>query len=146
MGTERKVPEFPYGLRGRGKRFWREIWASYDLEKDEAELFVEVCRSLDLVEDLFRGVHDEGVVVYGSMGQIRHNPLIGELRQTQLAIGKLLAQLGLPDVEGHTLPSPVQTAAKNGSAAQLASSGLTVSERNRRAAVARWDKVGRRVT
>ena len=51
MGTERKVPEFPYGLRGRGKRFWREIWASYDLEKDEAELFVEVCRSLDLVED-----------------------------------------------------------------------------------------------
>jgi hypothetical protein len=87
------------------------------------ELLRECCRLLDECEALRVTVDTDGLTVSGSTGQPRVHPALGELRQHRLALGKLLAQLSLPDDAGESLPSPVQA-------------------RARRAAESRWGRRG----
>jgi len=53
-----------------------------------------------------RSVDQEGTTVLGSTGQVRVHPAFGELRQYRLALGRLLAQLNLPDVDETSLRTP----------------------------------------
>ncbi len=75
------------------------------------ELLRECCRLLDECESLRTAVERDGTTVKGSTGQPRVHPALGELRQHRLALGKLLAQIALPDVDNATLRSPVQARA-----------------------------------
>ena len=113
----------PAGLAPRGTAFWATVASSYVLDAPELELLTEICRALDDVEDLHRAVAAEGRTVAGSRGQPRAHPALAELRATRVVLGRLLAQLELPDVDGESLPSPVQA-------------------RGRRAARERWDHRG----
>src|SRR6056297_2902151 len=96
MDTPPKVVT-PDGLGVRGERFWRAVNATYELDLDESELLVEVCRMLDDLDALREAISEDGVVVDGSKGQQRSHPALAELRQTRIAAGRLLAQLALPD-------------------------------------------------
>ena len=98
----------PRGLKARGRRFWKAVRAGYELNVDELELLVEVCRCLDACEDLAVTVERDGLTVPGSSGQTRVHPAVGELRACRALVGKLLAQLGLPGPDGETLDSPVR--------------------------------------
>jgi len=99
--------------------------AAYELESlDEVELLVEACRMLDQAEALQEILDCDGLQVLGSAGQPRVHPAVAELRSSRLALGRLLAQLALPDPEEETLPSPLQA-------------------RARKAAHARWDRTAR---
>jgi len=118
-----ETPAPPAGLAPRGSAFWATVAGSYVLAVAEVELLTEVCRSLDDVEALHRTVAAEGRTVAGSRGQPRAHPALAELRATRVVLGRLLAQLELPDVDGESLPSPVQA-------------------RGRRAARERWDHRG----
>ncbi len=48
------------------------------------------------------------------------HPARGELRQHRLALGKLLAQLSLPDEDDESLPSPLQARGRNAAAKRWA--------------------------
>jgi hypothetical protein len=109
----------PDGLQERGERFWRDVTARWELERDDIELLLEVCRSMDLAESLAAVLAAEGPMTVGSSGQPRPHPAIGALNATRSLIGRQLAQLGLPDEEGSTIASPL-------------------SAQTSRAAVARW--------
>lgn len=109
----------PAGLRARGRRFWADTTTAFELERDEVELLVEVCRTLDTIDSLQVAVDREGVVVPGSTGQPRQHPALTELRGARIVLSRLLAQLALPDAEG----APLATA---------------TSDRARSAAQARW--------
>jgi hypothetical protein len=85
----------------------------------EFELLRESCRLLDEWELLRLAVDSDGTTVQGSTGQPRVHPALGELRQHRLALGRLLAQLDLPEPDGERLSSPTQV-------------------RSRKAAQARW--------
>jgi len=118
MSTPSKAPAVPHRLGARGRAFWRQAVAGYELSDTERELLAECCRLLDECEALRAAVDADGATVPGSSGQPRVHPALGELRQHRLALGKLLAQLALPDVDESTLPSPVQVRGRRGAAAR----------------------------
>jgi len=115
--------EAPAGLAARGRRFWTTVTGTYELSVAELELLTETARALDDCEALHLVVGAEGRTVAGSRGQVRAHPALAELRSTRIMLGRLLAQLELPDVDGASLPTPVQA-------------------RGRRAARERWDHRG----
>lgn len=115
--------EAPAALGARGRRFWMTVTGTYELDAPEAELLIETCRMLDDCEALHGVVTAEGRTVPGSRGQIRAHPALAELRANRVVLGRLLAQLQLPNLDGESLPSPVQV-------------------RGRRAARQRWDHRG----
>jgi len=96
----------PTGLGPRGRAFWRATIAGFDLERGELELLAEVCRTLDEVDALTAAIGRDGVTVAGSAGQTRTHPAINEVRQHRLALGRLLGQLALPDLDGRAIPKP----------------------------------------
>src|SRR4051812_17599608 len=98
----------PSDLSARGRAFWRATVAAFELSDVELQLLTECCRLLDECEQLRRTVESDGTTVEGSAGQTRVHPALGELRQHRLALGRLFAQLSLPDEEGESLPTPVQ--------------------------------------
>ncbi len=109
--SDRK-PAAPADLGGRGRRFWRATVGDYELTASEMELLAECCRLMDETEALRLVVDDQGTTVTGSAGQTRVHPALGELRQHRLAMGKLLAQLALPNEDGTTVASPLQARAR----------------------------------
>ena len=119
--TTRKLAT-PADLGARGRKFWRTTMAGFELSDVETELLVECARLLDECESLRNAVDKEGVTVAGSTGQPRVHPALGELRQHRLALGRLLAQLALPDVEDEKLLSPAQSRGRKASQTRWAKS------------------------
>ncbi len=119
--TTRK-PATPADLGARGRKFWRTTMAGFELSDVETELLVECARLLDECESLRNAVDEEGVTVAGSTGQPRVHPALGELRQHRLALGRLLAQLALPDVADDKLPSPAQVRGRKAAQSRWAGS------------------------
>lgn len=87
------------GLRARGAAFWVSTCTDYELSAAELELLAEVCRQLDLIDALRDAVAQEGVTVLTTGGASRPHAALAELRQVQLALGRLVAQLALPNPE-----------------------------------------------
>jgi hypothetical protein len=110
----------------RGSKFKLKILGTkqtggFDLSSSELELLDEVARLLDEIDELRAAIQRNGISVAGSTGQARVHPALGEVRQHRLALGRLLAQLRLPDDENESVPSLTQV-------------------RGRKAAKARWAK------
>jgi phage terminase small subunit len=134
-------PKAPRGLQARGRAFWRAVVDTYELTVDEVELLREVCRTLDVAEELAAVLDRDGATTTGSVGQTRVHPAVGELRATRLALGRLLGQLGLPSEDGDRLPSPTTVRNRRASAARWGEhrpTGSAVSDAARMAASARW--------
>ncbi len=93
-------PKPPRGLAARGRAFWRDVAAVYELERPHLEVLREVCRLLDRLDALAAVVARDGEVVRGSTGQPRLHPALAEQRQTALALGRLLDVLGLDEHVG----------------------------------------------
>jgi hypothetical protein len=72
--------EQPAGLGPRGANLWASFAEKYDCSPAEAELFVEACRTLDLLDMHEQQLAAQGLVVKGSQGQPVLNGvvLIGE--------------------------------------------------------------------
>jgi hypothetical protein len=90
-----RSPRTPEGLGPRGGRFWRQAHRGYDFTASETELLTEVCRALDELE---------------AMAASETAPR--DLATARTTLGRLLAQLGLQDEDGGTLPSPGTTRAR----------------------------------
>ncbi len=111
MHMSTRKPSAPRDLAARGRAFWRQTVAVFELSEVELLLLRECCRLVDECEGLRKSLDDDGTTVKGSTGQVRVHPALGELRQHRLALGKLLAQLALPDVDDGALKTPAQARA-----------------------------------
>jgi hypothetical protein len=87
----------PAGLGIAGRRLWRDVIGQYDLRADELRVLEAACGSADVIVSLQAALADAPPIVDGSRGQMRPNPLLGELRQERLAFAALLRQLALPN-------------------------------------------------
>ena len=94
-------PRQPPDLGPRGRAFWRDLNAAYELDRDELELAVEVARTLDLIETL-RSEVAAAVTVAGSKGQPRPHPALSSLLAADALLVRLLASLRLPDLSATT--------------------------------------------
>lgn len=124
MGDQKAA--VPAGLEARGAALWASVVGVYELSAVERELLAEACRVADTLETLRAVIAAEGATSTGSKGQRVVHPAVGEARQQQLVLGRLLGQLDLPDEEdGQVVPS-------------------SASLRGRKAAEARWRReIGR---
>ena len=117
-----KTPKSPPGLGLRGRRLWRESWATYTFNVAEEALLEQACHVADTIDVLVAAVKDQPATVTGSRGQVRPNPLHREIREERALLKNLLGSLGLPNDDPDSWE------------------GLSTSERGRRAAMARWRK------
>ena len=90
----------PRGLGPAGRALWRDVARKYELRVDEQVVLGEVCRILDIARRLEREMVGAPVLVVGSAGQDRVNPLLVELRGQRESLARMLRQLDLPDVDG----------------------------------------------
>ena len=128
MTTARK-PTAPPDLSVRGRAFWRSTLGAFELSEVELELLKECCRLLDECETLRDAVDKEGVTVAGSTGQPRVHPALAELRQHRLALGRLLAQLSLPDLDESALLSPAQARGRKAAQTRWAAHSRRAAQR-----------------
>ena len=110
----------PAKLAVRGRRFWQDVTAEYELSRAELEQLAEVCRSLDLIEQLRKAIDCDGVMVRGSEGQPRVNPAVTQINATRTLLGRQLATLALPDPEGDAVPSQETVKARKAAQARWA--------------------------
>lgn len=89
----------PDGLGPRGLSFWRRAHRGYDFTPSETELLTEVCRCLDELETMAAG-----------------DAAARDLATARATLGRLLAQLGLQDQDGDTLPAPATARARTAAA------------------------------
>ncbi|WP_426979236.1 hypothetical protein ACQCSU_08135 [Pseudarthrobacter sp. O4] len=95
----------PGELGKRGKAYYSQILADYELEESEKQILLEAARTLDEVDLLKAAVSEMGVTTKGSMGQTVVNPALAELRQARALFGRLVHQLDLPaDEEEEEVP------------------------------------------
>ena len=87
----------PEGLGGRGQSFYDLARSTWELDRPETELLNQICRLLDRADELRTEIARRGILVTTSQGNVKTNPACGEERQVSLTLGRLLAQLALPD-------------------------------------------------
>src|SRR4051794_5015613 len=96
-----KRPRCPKGLDDAGQALWRKILGDLldDAEFDARDLAVldTACRQADTVAALEAAIEKQGVTARGYNGQSRLNGHVTELRQSRLALAKLLGAIGIPN-------------------------------------------------
>ena len=110
-------PKPPRGLQRAGKRVWAAVLDEFVLDARELLVLEQAARQADAVAALEAEVEGSGLVTRGSAGQPRLSQSVVELRQSRLAVSKLLSDLALPDEDDTT----------------------AASRRGRKAADARWN-------
>lgn len=90
-------PRTPAHLAAAGRTLWRAVVDTYELRADELLVLEKACRTADDSARLDAALRDAPLMVTGSTGQQRHNPLLHEARQTRALLAALLKQLALPD-------------------------------------------------
>lgn len=122
-----KRPAMPRSLGTAGKRCWKALLEDmpegWELTAREMEMLRNACRQADLVADLEAALKSDGLVVAGAAGQLRLNAVATELRQSRIAVARLLGEIEIPNAAGE---EPVNAA----------------SQRGTRAARARWARKG----
>lgn len=109
-----KNPSAPAELNLAGKSLWKSIAGKYELRPDELSVLLVACKTADMIAILDKEWDGLGkpFMTRGSMGQDVIHPLIGERRQQQAALARLLGQLKLPDeVSGGVGTNPARAAA-----------------------------------
>lgn len=93
-----RAPAPPKGSAVGGRRLWRSVLDSFDLEEHELALLREAVRTVDTLDGLAAIVADEGLIVSTPTGPRAH-PALVESRQLKIALARLLAALRMPDGE-----------------------------------------------
>jgi hypothetical protein len=121
MNESVKPPRPPVGLAVAGRALWRSLVAVYEFDPRELLVLRAAAAQADLVAQLEEVLASDGLVVPGSKGQLRLSAVAAELRQSRLALSRLLSDLAIPAASGQSL-SPG-------------------SVRGRKAANSRWNRV-----
>lgn len=120
----------PPGLGERGSTFWDTVLDTYELGLGEVELLREVCRSLDLCDELTAQIERDGLVVRGSEGQPRANPLVTQLTAARRLLSLQIAQLQLPDEDDQVVTSPQSAQRQRAARSRWSGHDASTSVRN----------------
>jgi hypothetical protein len=85
----------PRGLKAGGRRLLVPVTTDFDLDESASAVLTEAAYTVDLLAELRAKLADNSVLIDSNQG-VRVHPLIVEVRQQRLALGKLIASIGLP--------------------------------------------------
>ena len=114
-------PRRPSDLGRAGRKLWDSVADRYVFRPDELVTLAEACRALDELDRLRRELAGAPLIVEGSAGQPRGNPLLGEVRAHREAVARLLARLGIPDDDQEADETPAQKQARRAAEARWGS-------------------------
>lgn len=97
--SEPKTQRAPSGLGKNGRRLWRSILDSYELDVHEMLMLAEACRVADRLDRLAEALDGAPLTVENFKGDEVSQPLLVEARQQSLVFARLLASLRLPSGE-----------------------------------------------
>jgi P27 family predicted phage terminase small subunit len=106
------MSDVPDALGPRGAALWASIMSDLEGDQHDADLVLETCRILDVIDALAAAVDRDGVTVTGSRGQIVINPAVQEMRQQQVTFSRLVGQLNLDEAELGAMLTARQASAK----------------------------------
>ncbi|WP_307218433.1 hypothetical protein [Microbacterium sp. SORGH_AS_0888] len=92
-------PFFLWGVMVRssaGEALRKRISRVVDWDDRELEVLALAVAQADDIQKLEALLADQGLLVVGSQGQVRMNPLITEIRLQRAQLGKYLAELRIP--------------------------------------------------
>jgi hypothetical protein len=90
------VLRVPDGLGPAGRAFWRKVTGAYVLSQGEVTLLARCCRTLDTLARIDRELAGGELVVPGSTGQPRANPLLDAKIAQERVLELLVRGLALP--------------------------------------------------
>jgi hypothetical protein len=123
-------PKPPPGLGVAARRLWREVHSTVVMRHDEVVVLAKACQTLDDLDRLEAALASSPVLVPGSMGQERPNPLFAECRATRALLAALLKQLAIPDPAAEK----IQAIARSENATKAARARWTKTAESRRSA------------
>lgn len=95
---EKAAPAQPKGLGPRSKALWSSVTTEYILRSDEYILLEDLCRTMDLIDDLRGELRGVGMTYEDlKTGGIRTHPALSELRMQRQTAAALAKQLRLPE-------------------------------------------------
>jgi phage terminase small subunit len=97
------LPAPPEGLSERSAAFWSTITEDYELAPHHFQLLRSACQIMDRLDAVAASIAEAGLMVTGSKGQPRPNPLLSEERNLRIALARILREL---DLEGEPAPDP----------------------------------------
>lgn len=95
-GMTTRRPRTPEGLGAAGKAFWAATVAAYELNPAELVTLAQCCRVTDLLARADTMLADTALLVKGSTGQVRANPLIASTSDMRRVLDQLIRSLALP--------------------------------------------------
>src|SRR5688500_3744367 len=104
----------PAGRGKAGKALWARLPAVYEIAGHAQVILERAGRRVD--QEAARGelLRTGGLVVTGSTGQSRLSGAVAELRQTQVAVTRVLGSLSMPDEQNRPLSAAGLRARKAG--------------------------------
>jgi len=108
----------------RAEVFRVDVLARFELNRDELEVLTEVCRTLDMLDELWSALALDGLSVAGAAGQPRVHPAVAQINATRATLGRLLAHLALPSAEGTQMPSARAVRAQRAAQARWGTRGM----------------------
>jgi P27 family predicted phage terminase small subunit len=95
--SERPAPAAPDTLGPEGLRAWEWVWSADHtwINERHLRLITRYCRIQDVLDRAFRQIEQDGLMVPGSKGQLRCNPVTVELRSLSTESRLCEIELGL---------------------------------------------------
>lgn len=87
----------PASLEASGRKLWRSVLRTYELNPADLLLLDRACRCADRLARIDELVAISRPLVKGSVGQLRPSPLYAQANEADRMLAALLAQLNLPD-------------------------------------------------
>lgn len=106
-------PAAPDGLGEAGCALWTAAAGEFDLDPAELAVLAEAARTVDELHRLHLALADAEVIVPGSTGQQRVNPLFAEVRSHRATLARLTTALALPDEEEEVGRTPASKRAQH---------------------------------
>jgi len=98
----------PTSLGPAGRRLWRRVVDEFELNPVELELLAQACPLVDQLARLNALIEADELVVEGSMGQPRANPLLDDVRKHVDVLNRVMMGMRIPtadEFEGRAAPS-----------------------------------------
>jgi hypothetical protein len=97
--VNRSIPPPPKGTGPSGRKLWKSVMDTYDLDTHEELLLVQAVRCVDRLDAMAAELADAPLTTTNRHGEAVSHPLMVESRQQSLVLARLLASMRLPSGE-----------------------------------------------
>ena len=84
------------GMGAAARRLYDVTLEQFELSAHEQILLREICKTIDIIEDLTKIVEAEGVMQQATFREVAVHPVLSQLRAQRLCLSKLVRDLRLP--------------------------------------------------